>query len=293
MFALNALVCTHTHTRAGFRSSGGGGPGGGSGGFHFRDPADIFAQFFGSSNPFAAFGGEDGPGGGGMPGGFTFISGGMPGMMGGGGGMPPGMMGGMGMPPGMGGGGGRRGPQKAEPIKRSLLLTLEELFAGTIKRIKITRQRLDPGGGNAARSEEKILEVAVKPGWKKGTTITFENEGDEAPGVVPADIQFVVAEKDHERFKRDGSNLICDMKLPLADAICGTTLRIPTLDGRVLAVPVTEIISPGYEKVVRGEGMPNPKAGASARGDLILRFSVSFPSYLSDDKKTQLRRLLA
>lgn len=237
-----------------------------------------------------------------MPPGFTFVSGGMPGMMGGGmmGGMPgmaPGMMGGMGMPQGASAAAGaarRRGPQKAEPVKRTLLLTLEELFAGTLKRIKITRQRLDAGGGGGGvHAEEKLLEVAVKPGWKKGTTITFENEGDEAPGVIPADIQFVIGEKEHDRFSRDGNNLIHEVRLPLADALCGTTLRIPTLDGRVLSVPVTEIVSPGYEKVVRGEGMPVPKAGGPTRGDLVIRFTVAFPAYLSDDKKTTLRRLLA
>jgi DnaJ homolog subfamily B member 4 len=138
----------------------------------------------------------------------------------------------------------------------------------------------------------KILEVAVKAGWKKGTTITFENEGDEAPGVIPADIQFVIGEKEHATFSRDGNNLVYNARLTLADALCGTTLRIATLDGRTISVPVSEVVSPGTEKVVRGEGMPIAKA-PTTKGDLIVRFTVAFPAYLSDDKKAQLRRLLA
>jgi DnaJ homolog subfamily B member 4 len=87
---------------------------------------------------------------GGMPGGFTFMSSS-------GGGLPGGMMGGFpGMMGGMGGGGAgakRRGPQKAEPIKRQLLLTLEDLYNGVLKKIKITRQRMSGTGGGPQTEE--------------------------------------------------------------------------------------------------------------------------------------------
>lgn len=289
---------------AGDGPSGAGGPGGpgmaGGPGVRFHDPAEIFASFFGTSNPFASFGmggagsdDEAGGAGGGMggPGVRMFFGG--PGGMGGMGGMPG--MGAMGGMPGMGAGsagmggmggmGGRRGPAQAEPIQRSLAVSLEELFTGTTKRIKVTRKR----GG---RPEEKILEIAVRPGWQAGTKVTFEKEGDEEPGVVPADLQFVIAEKPHERFKREGANLVYAVKLPLADALAGTTLSIPTLDGRTLSVPVTEVVSPGAAKTVKGEGMPISKSPGS-RGDLLIKFDVTFPRRLTDDQKRQLRAILA
>lgn len=277
---------------------GGGGPGGAGGpGMRFHDPAEIFASFFGTSNPFASFGmggaGSDdeaggagaGMGGMGGPGVRMFFGGpggmgGMPGMGGMGGGMPG--MGGMG---GAGGMGGRRGPSQAEPIQRTLPVSLEELFTGTTKRIKVTRKR----GG---RPEEKLLEIAVRPGWQAGTKITFEKEGDEEPGVIPADLQFVIAEKPHALYKREGPNLVHAVKLPLADALAGTTLTIPTLDGRTLSVPVTEVVSPGSSKTIKGEGMPISKSPGS-RGDLILKFDVTFPRRLTDDQKRQLRAILA
>ena len=71
---------------------------------------------------------------------------------------------------------------------------------------------------------------------------------------------------------------------------------MPTLDGRTLAIPCPEVISPGGEKVVLNEGMPlskKPNEGKpEQRGNLIIRFSVTFPEYLSEDKKLQLRKLL-
>lgn len=272
------------------------------GGFSFHDPKDIFSAFFGTSNPFAAFGmggdDEDGGGGAGMPGGFRMFMGGMPGMGGMGGmagaGMPG--MGGMGGMPGMagmGGAGGRRrgGPVKGEPVKRQLLCSLEELYTGTTKRVKVTRQRLNPDG-RTTHPEEKILEIAIKPGWKKGTTVTFENEGDEAPGVVPGDLQFIIGEKEHDRFVREGNNLVHTARVSLAQALTGFTLTLQTLDGRTLNIPCNEIISPGYFKTVRGEGMPISKSPGS-KGDLTLKFSIAFPSYLSEEKKRELRALLS
>lgn len=51
-------------------------------------------------------------------------------------------------------------------------------------------------------------EINIKPGWKDGTKITFEREGDELPGVIPADIVFTLQAKPHDRFERDGDDLI-------------------------------------------------------------------------------------
>lgn len=246
--------------------------GGQGGAFQGQDPHVIFSQFFGTNNPFAAFGGMDDMMGGGGPGGI------------GGGGAFHGMGGGS-------AGGVQPKHNKQEPaIKRQLNCTLEELYTGTTKKIKITRQRLN-ADGKSTRSEEKILEIPIRPGWKKGTTVTFDKEGDEAPGVVPQDIQFVVAEKEHARFTREGDNLIHVVRLPLADALCGSTLTLATLDGRTLSIPISEVVSPGYIKNIAYEGMPISKEQGK-RGDLILRFNIVFPHFVSDSKKLQLRNLL-
>ena len=90
---------------------------------------------------------------------------------------------------------------------------------------------------------------------------------------------------------RDGNNLVHTVRLPLSDALCGTTVSLRTLDGRVLSIPVAEVVSPGYSKTVAGEGMPVSKEPGK-KGDLVLKFHVVFPAYVSDSKKAQLRALL-
>ena len=48
------------------------------------------------------------------------------------------------------------------------------------------------GSDGSARSEDKVLSITIKPGWKSGTKVTFPKEGDQNPGRTPADIAFVI-----------------------------------------------------------------------------------------------------
>ena len=161
---------------------------GGSTTFHFSsssaNPNDIFRNFFGTSDPFAAGGFGDG---------FTGHS--------------------QFMGPGFGSFGMRRGPQtsssatKAPPVNHVLNVTLEDLYLGTTKKMRITKKVADSQTGSIITvSVDK--EIEVKPGWKDGTKITFEREGDELPGVIPADIVFTLQTRPHERFERNGDDLI-------------------------------------------------------------------------------------
>ena len=131
----------------------------------------------------------------------------------------------------------------------------------------------------------------MKPGWKKGTKVKFPDKGNEQVNQLPADLVFVIDEKPHDLFKRDGNDLITSAKVTLAEAIGGTTVSIKTLDGRNLPVGVTEIVTQGYELVVPGEGMPIAKEKGN-RGDLKIKFDVQFPTRLSTDQKSALKRVL-
>ena len=49
--------------------------------------------------------------------------------------------------------------------------------------------------------------------------------GDQRPGSAPADVVFVVTEKPHAVFRREGADLHCTLRVPLVDALCGATHR--------------------------------------------------------------------
>ena len=139
---------------------------------------------------------------------------------------------------------------------------------------------------------EEILTIDIKPGWKKGTKITFPEKGHEQRGVIPSDLVFIIDEKPHNVFKRDGNDLVVTQKISLVEALTGYTAQITTLDGRALSIPINVVISPSYEEVVKGEGMPIPK-DPSRKGNLRIKFNIKFPTKLTAEQKTGIKRLLS
>lgn len=138
---------------------------------------------------------------------------------------------------------------------------------------------------------EEILTIEIKPGWKKGTKITFPEKGNEQPGIIPSDLVFIIDEKPHSVFKRDGNDLIVTQKISLVEALTGCTAQVTTLDGRNLTIPINSIVGPTYEEVVKGEGMPIPKEPGK-KGNLRVKFNIKFPSRLTPEQKTGIKRLL-
>lgn len=142
-----------------------------------------------------------------------------------------------------------------------------------------------------SRSVEEILKIDIKPGWKKGTKIIFPGKGNQEPGAAPADLIFVLDERPHDIFKRDGNDLVVIQKILLVEALIGKTFNLTTLDGRDLTIQVADIVTPGFELVVPNEGMPISKEPGK-KGNLRIKFDVMFPSRLTTQQKADLRRIL-
>ena len=121
-------------------------------------------------------------------------------------------MGGMGHPQAQ----SQRKKTQDPPIEHELFVTLEEIASGATKKMKISRKVLNPDN-RSVRTEDKVLTIDIKPGWKQGTKITFPREGDQSPTTIPADIVFIIKDKPHPTFRRDGSDLIYTAKISLKD----------------------------------------------------------------------------
>merc|ERR1719189_1475336 len=171
---------------------------------------------------------------------------------------------------------GRGGPKKGKLVEHKLYLSLEELYNGATKTMRVSRQRPNADGRTTSPSA-KVLKIEVKRGWKAGTKITFPKEGDELPGIIPADIQFIIGEKPHTVFQRDGNQLVMKREVSLKEALLGSLIvSVETLDHRNLQIAINKIVSPGYVHRVKGEGMPISKSNGRERGDLLIQFQVRF-----------------
>lgn len=154
-----------------FHFSTGGGPGGG---FNFNNPEDIFAEFMRQQSG-GMHGDED------MPGIFSSF--------GSGGGSRSGRT--RMRSSGFGEARQREHTPEISTVERPLPLSLEELYNGVTKKMKIKRKTFDETGKRV--QTDQILEVPIKPGLKKGSKIKFNGVGDQVEG-GRQDLHFIVEE---------------------------------------------------------------------------------------------------
>ena len=242
-------------------------------------------NFFGTSNPFESFFGGVGSGGSGGHGveGMdidleTLLGGGMGSRVGHGG---PGPFRSQTFSHGQHGGKEQR--MQDPTIVKEVPVSLEDICKGVDKKMKISRKVYDTNGH--ARNEEKVVTLSIKPGWKAGTKVTFSREGDQVPGKIPADVAFVIKDKPHAKFTRDGAHIVHTKKISLREALCGTVIEVPTLEGKTINVNCTnQVIKPQTTKTLQGYGLPYPKE-PGRKGDLVVKFDILFPDRLSQSSK--------
>ena len=148
---------------------------GGSGGFSGGDPMNIFSEFFKQGG--AGMGDDDD-----IFAQFTNM------------GRGSGRSGRSSRKDSYGGAAPRRRERTPEvtTVERPLPLTLEQLFTGCTKQMRIRRKTFDPRTQKRTM-EDKELSVAIKAGYKAGTKIKFKNMGDQEEGGTQ-DLQFIVTE---------------------------------------------------------------------------------------------------
>lgn len=185
----------------------------------------------------------------------------------------------------------RRREPTPEPtiVERPLPVTLEELYKGARKKMRIKRKTFDPSTGKR-NVEEKTLDMEVKPGWKAGTKIKFKGVGDQEEGGTQ-DMHFIVSEKPHSMFKREDDNLRATVELDLKEALTGWSRTIGTIDGKQVPVSGGGPTQPGHVIPFPSLGMPKSKKPAE-RGDMLVEVKVKFPTSLTSAQKSKLKEIL-
>jgi DnaJ family protein A protein 2 len=121
----------------------------------------------------------------------------------------------------------------------------------------------------------KKLEVNIKAGVNNNDAIQFKREAHQEPNLTSGDVIIEVLIEPHPTFKRDGSHLIMQRKVSLAEALSGFQFDIKTLDKRQLKIrsdPVGNSSLINQVKIAKGEGMP--MQGSSKKGDLYIKMDL-------------------
>lgn len=128
--------------------------------------------------------------------------------------------------------------------------------------------------------ERKEVEVDIPEGIEDGMKIKVPNSGDMplSSSGPPGDLLVRVNVKPSTVFRRQGTNLYHDAKVPLHTALLGGRIRIPTLEGDV-EVRVREGTQNGEEAVLKGRGLKSV-FGRKDRGDLVVSWKLQIPRWV-------------
>ncbi len=198
----------------------------------------------------------------------------------------------------------RRGPRRGQDIESPVEVTLEEAYHGSARLMQLqTQEPCTACGGTGAvgnrvctmcngtggKVTPKRLEVKIPAGVKDGSRIRITGEG--GPGLAggsKGDLYLVVKILPHKLFERKGDDLHTEVSVPLAIAILGGEVRLPTLNGSIsLKVPPET----QNGKVFRLAGKGMPQLNNNKHGNMLAKVKVVLPTELTEEEKKLFEKL--
>ena len=137
-------------------------------------------------------------------------------------------------------------------------------------------------GDGLTRGEETIT-INIPAGVSEGMQLSMSGKGNAAPrGGVPGDLIILIEEIPHETLKRDGNNIIFDLYINFVDAALGTSVEVPTIDGKAKIK-----IEPGTQggRILRLKGKGVPEVNSYHRGDQLVHINIWTPKALSKEER--------
>ena len=146
------------------------------------------------------------------------------------------------------------------------------------------QQQVEVPSKHRCKDESKTLMAQIEKGMGNGAEIRFERMSEQRPGMIPGDVIFVVKEKRHKLFRREGNDLHVQYDISLREALLGFKKTITHLDGHEVVLQSKGITRPFEVRKVKGEGMPLHEV-PSEFGDLHVKYKVVFPSHINAQQR--------
>ena len=182
-------------------------------------------------------------------------------------------------------GGGRRGgarqqvrpePRRGADVEYPVTLTFAQAARGTSLPLQMNR------GGKT-----ETIEVKIPAGVKDGSRVRLKGRGEQTGG-EPGDLFIVTRVHEHPYFRREGLDVLVEVPLSLWEALLGTKVEVPTLDGSVtLTIPPGT--SSGAKLRIKGRGIER----GSEKGDQYVLTRIIVPKTLDEQDKAAIETLAA
>ncbi len=225
-----------------------GNPYGGGGGYQYRTVnAEDLEDMFGTESPYSDF--------------FNSIFGGAAGR----GGSASGFR-------------AQTGPVKGRDAEAPVQVTLEEAFSGAKRVLELATE---PG-------KIRRIEISIPVGVSNGDRVRLAGLGSPGSNGGPAgDLYLLVEVLPHVFFERKGADLYAKINVPLASALLGGEVPVPTIKGGRLALKIAPNSQNGSVVKLRNQGMPK-RTGSEERGDLYVTIQVQLPTELNAEERSAL-----
>lgn len=154
---------------------------------------------------------------------------------------------------------------------------------------KIIDQRPHGVDSSGLLQKEEVLDIKIPGGVEDGMQLSMSGKGNYGPnGGPPGDLLILIEEKPDEVLKREGNNVVYDLHLNFVDAVLGTTVEVPTIDGKVKIK-----IEPGTQsgRILRLRGKGIKDLNGYGAGDQLIHVNVWTPQQVTREEQNVLEKL--
>ena len=136
---------------------------------------------------------------------------------------------------------------------------------------------------------EDAISIDIPAGVQEGMQLNLSGKGNAGErGGAPGDLIILIEEEPHKELQRDGMNVAYDLHISFTDAVFGTQLEVPTIDGRAkIKIPA----STQSGKIFRLKGKGFPAVNSYQKGDQLIHVNVWTPQHVSAEEKTMLEKM--
>ncbi|MFC2343099.1 MAG: molecular chaperone DnaJ [Negativicutes bacterium] len=152
---------------------------------------------------------------------------------------------------------------------------------------KIVKTPCRECNGSGEKKVRRKIRVKIPAGVDEGSRIRVSGGGESGRrGGSSGDLYVYIFVRPHKLFRRDGTDVLCEVPISFVQAALGDTVEVPTLDGKVdMKVPAG--VQSGTVLRLKGRGIPYLRG--SGRGDQHVRMKVLTPQKLSARQKELLK----
>ncbi|MFN0274395.1 MAG: DnaJ C-terminal domain-containing protein, partial [Chitinophagales bacterium] len=145
--------------------------------------------------------------------------------------------------------------------------------------------------GEGKMYAEDTITIDIPAGVNDGIELSMNGKGNAGDrNGPPGDLLISIEETPDEFLKREGQHILYNLYISIADAALGTSVEIPTIDGKV-RIKIPEGTQGGHIMKLKGKGLPS--LNNYGKGDQIIQVNIWVPKHLTSEEKKTLEKLNA